>query len=275
MAFLCNPVPEMTCFGCCPPIRPVHYDHLDYVGSLRREFLDNRRRLLEHGPTYSPIVGYSCWALGFLDNAGVKIGCLLHPCQNQGRDLRFLIDYGNKCGRESCFPARVFAQLPPEGQEFWLPLAKGLNAFLFSSPRANPLFHLMPWGAEVLESLRRHASRDGLTVTELLRRHPFLTAASWNPKAHRYLFRLALASEDEGRWANRNHERLRAKLSRLTHSLKEDFPPEALSPTAPYTHQLPFDEDFLDFLRLALGYQKMDPEKAMEIKLRLDRFCSV
>jgi hypothetical protein len=274
MAFLCNPIPEITCFGCCPPIRPAHYDPLDYVGSLRREFIDNRRRILKEGARRSPIVGYSCWALGFLDKEGKKIGCLLHPGQNGGRDLRFLIDYGNKCSRESCFPARMFERLPPEGQVFWLEPAKGLNAFLFSSRKGNPLFHLLPWGPEVLEELRARALQKGWTATEVLWRHPFLTAPSYNPKAHRYLFRLVLDFDDGGKDGEERHEERFGKLWRFARALAGEFPPESASPDAPYTHLLPLDVGFTDFLRLAFGSRKMEPEKAAEIKSRLDGFAA-
>src|SRR5574340_715142 len=97
MKTLCAPTPELACFGCCPPIRPAHYDPLDFARSLRRELVENRRRLLEEGPRYRPIVGYSCWGLGFLDAQGRRAGCLLHPFHNDGSELRSLIDYGDKC----------------------------------------------------------------------------------------------------------------------------------------------------------------------------------
>ena len=142
MPTLCNPTPDVLCFGCCPPIRPPHYDPLDYIATLRREFADNRQRFCIQGPNQGPIVGFSCWALGFLDAAGRRIGCLLHPEQHQGRDLRNVTGYGDKCRRERCLAARVFAALTPLTQSFWLEPAVGLDSFRFSSARANPLFHL-------------------------------------------------------------------------------------------------------------------------------------
>ena len=41
---------------------------------------------------------YCCEYLGFLDGGEKKVGCLLHPCQNDGVDLRALSFYG----RELC-----------------------------------------------------------------------------------------------------------------------------------------------------------------------------
>lgn len=34
----------------------------------------------------------------------------------------------------------------------------------------------------------------------------------------------------------------------------------------PYTHRLPLEEDFLDFLRLGFGRQKISLQEAMDIK---------
>ena len=41
---------------------------------------------------------YCCEYLGFLDEAEKKVGCLLHPCQNGGSDMRGVSFYG----RELC-----------------------------------------------------------------------------------------------------------------------------------------------------------------------------
>lgn len=189
---LCAPNPHLTCFGCCPPIRPPHYDPLDHVRILRREFRENRQQMREVGPRFKPIVGYSCWALGFLDAKGRRVGCLLHPLQNQGKDLRHLIDYGNKCARELCRPARFFARLPEAGRRFWLELAACFHSFLYSSRRANPLFHLLLWGRGVLEPLRRDALARHESATELIYRFPFLLSREWNPAAVRWVFRAVL-----------------------------------------------------------------------------------
>jgi hypothetical protein len=161
---LCAPTSDILCFGCCPPIRPQHYDPLDWVASLRREFLDNRRRFLQYGPNQQPIVGFSCWALGYLDVTGRRIGCLLHPEQHQGQDLRSATGYGDKCRRERCLPAKAFDALTPEAQTYWLEPAGGLCAFYYSSNKANPLFHILLWGAEILEPLCRQVVATGAPV---------------------------------------------------------------------------------------------------------------
>ena len=272
---LCSPTPDLTCFGCCPPIRPENYDCLDYVGSLRREFMENRKLFLESGPVRRPIVGFHCWALGFLDPKGRRVGCLLHPSRNGGRDLRSLIDYGNKCGRESCVPAKMFDLLPPEGKRFWLPLARGLSPFHFSSPRSNPLFHLIPWGPEVLEPLRLLADKMGWSETELVHHHPFLMDPTWTPKAHRYLFRLVLAAVyHHGNSESPEHldgsggdlERHGSELLRRIVSLPcAQASPEDL-PGRAFTHQLELDGDFLDFLRLGLRWRKASPDEALRVK---------
>lgn len=267
---LCAPTSEITCFGCCPPIRPHHYDPLRYASSLRREFAENRRKFLQDGPTHRPIFGYSCWALGFLDSKGRKVGCLLHPEQNGGIDLRGLIDYGQKCQRESCNPARVFSTLPLEGRKFWLPLVIGFNSFYFSSRRANPLFHLVGWGVEVLENVRSEAVQNEWTVSELLGRHRFLSSPRWNPKAHRYLFRLLLGRKNfedtSGDQIEKCCERILQKTLVSSVASKNNLS----TSEAIYTHRLPMDADFLDFLRLSLSWVKTTPEEAQKTRLRID-----
>jgi len=255
---LCAPMEELSCFGCCPPIRPHHYDPLDFTGSLRRELIENRQAFLNSPLQVRPIIGYHCWALGYLDPRGRTAGCLLHPARNGGKDLRKLVDYGSKCRRESCRAAQVFEELPPEGQGFWLELVRGLNPFYYSSHRANPLFHIMLWGAELLERLREHAAHLDWAVTELAYGCPFLMRHTWKPQAHRLLFHLLLDEmETRGAWTHliealaerllRGARSLRA-IQDLKHSTEED---EVL-----WTHQAPERPEFLDFLRLELGVRR-------------------
>jgi len=273
MTFLCAPATDIMCFGCCPPIRPAHYDHLDYVGSLRREFMDNRIAFLRDRPRYRPIRGYSCWALGFLDVTGRKVGCLLHPQFNKGEDLRHLIDYGNKCRRESCSAAQVFALLPPEGQDFLLPLVRGMNSFYFSSPKANPLFHLLLWGPEVLEPLRVWADSMDWAVTELIYHQPFLLEPVWKPKAHRYLFRLMLPhagpSNSDGKALSECCTELLGRILSL-----QDLGQTGKEAGGIYTHLLPLPHDFLDFLRLGLGLGRCSLYRARELDIRAQVLAS-
>lgn len=261
---LCAPAPELTCFGCCPPIRPAGYDHLDHVGSIRRELLDNRRSFLRQGPSRRPIVGFTCWALGYLDTTGRRVGCLLHPAGNNGEDLRFLIDYGDKCRREACQPARQFQRLPVEGRLFWLPLAGGLNPFLFSSPRANPLFQLLMWGPAVLESIRLIAEEARWTSTELLGRHPFLLEASQNARTLRYPARLILDAVHPSTQVPAALPRCCLQLwQRIVTLVPGLFPSHNGDPPgAVYVHTLSMPDDYLDMLRFGLGRKKMDPHQA-------------
>jgi hypothetical protein len=275
MPTLCAPTPDVTCFGCCPPIRPAHYDPLDYVSSLRREFRDNRQHFLREGLRHRPIVGYSCWALGYLDATGRRIGCLLHPLRHQGRDLRSAIDYGDKCERESCLAARIFARLSPAGQRFWLSLADGLNSFYYSSRRGNPLFHLLLWGPTVLEQLREEAQQVGWSVSELLWQQPFLLEPGWSPRGQRYLLRLMLTT---GKWSLPTTEsalaitcrRLWEAIRSLPEAAKQDCP----TATTCFVHQLPLEEDFLDFLRTGLGWQRATWTRARALQHRVAELCA-
>jgi hypothetical protein len=46
---------------------------------------------------------YNCEFLGFLDSACRRVGCLLHPCRHDGRDLRGCSFYGAElCGGHLC-----------------------------------------------------------------------------------------------------------------------------------------------------------------------------
>lgn len=272
-ACLCAPEAELSCFGCCPPIRPAQYDPLDYRGSLTRELCENRSRYLREGPRLHPIIGFSCWALGFLDARGRTAGCLLHPCQNQGEDLRHCIDYGDKCRREQCEPARVFSLLSPEGQEFWLPLARGLSAFYYSSPRANPLFHLLQWGVEVLERMRDTAQSRQWSPTELLWREVFLTDPLWRPKAHRYLFRLMLEAPSAAGYENEEwHSRAKSSWLAFVKSpeIRRGVDPSCQEGMA-FAHTLGLDPDFQNLLRLGLGWRRCAPHAAVRAhRLLLD-----
>ena len=143
MNSLCRPHQELSCFRCCPPIRPAGYDHLAHRPQLLRFLSENTAALSQNGPQLRPITGFSCWGLGFLDASERLVGCLLHPARNQGRDQRGLTGYGQKCARELCPQAQVFAALPPLVQEVALSLCQGQDSFAFSSPKANPLWGLL------------------------------------------------------------------------------------------------------------------------------------
>lgn len=149
--YLCSPGGGLSCFACCPPIRPAGYDHADHRPSLRRLFSEARQDYLAGRPP-RPVQGFVCWGLGFLDAKGRQVGCLYHPARHGGVDLRLATGYQPKCARESCPPAQAFAQLPPPARQALVGLATGLDAFAFSSPRHNPLMRLLAFGPAVADA---------------------------------------------------------------------------------------------------------------------------
>lgn len=258
---LCAPDPRRSCFGCCPPIRPAHYDPLDWVSSLKREFRENRERFAQNRRLGRPIVGFSCWALGYLDSDGLRIGCLLHPARHAGRDLRHLTGYGEKCARECCLQAKHFQQLTPEAQDFWLGLAQGLGSFFYSSHRANPLFHVLLWGPTVLENLATLGRTHALSVTELMHRYPFLVHERWTPRGHRFLMEFLFLQADDDvipddrkieETAQRIHEALCRELVRLGAALHR--------PPLTYVHRSSLSDAVADYLRGIHGITRANPQ---------------
>lgn len=102
------------------------------------------------------MLGFWCPGLGFLDPKGRTIGCLLHPAQNNGQDLRGPTGYQEKCARESCSQARAFAALPPQTRDRLAGLCCGMDSFAFSSS-ANPLMKLLAFGPVVAAAVHEHA----------------------------------------------------------------------------------------------------------------------
>lgn len=146
---LCSPGRGLTCFACCPPIRPAGYDHLAHRSSWRRLMSDNRAEFLAGRLPSKEIPGFFCPGLGFLDPAGRTAGCLYHPAGNDGIDLRVATGYQPKCARETCPELRAFARLEPAARETLLDLCAGLDAFAFGSRRANPVMRLLAFGPVV------------------------------------------------------------------------------------------------------------------------------
>jgi len=150
---LCFPDGEKSCFYCCPPIREPQADSLDLLAEKIQLFRLNRRNLSKNRQDAGEIHGESCWGLGFLDPREKLIGCLLHPCQNQGTDRRNLTGYRSKCAGTLCQEAITFSRLNPIRQRFYLDLADGMDSFHYSSRRANPLMKILPWGVPVLDAI--------------------------------------------------------------------------------------------------------------------------
>lgn len=143
----------LSCFACCPPIRPAGYDHADHAPSLRRMFSDNRAAFLAGEMPARPIVGFSCPGLGFLDRRGRTVGCLWHPARNGGRDLREAGGYAEKCRRESCPESRAFAALSPGRREALVALCAGMDPFTFQSRARNPVMRVLSFGPEAAAAL--------------------------------------------------------------------------------------------------------------------------
>jgi len=109
---LCQPGPGKSCGACCGL-----YNYANSTKEALVERLRNRTRLFHErvsGPddlnSFSAMIKtqesqqklyeviYCCEYLGFLDEGERRVGCLLHPLQNGGRDLRDVSFYG----RELC-----------------------------------------------------------------------------------------------------------------------------------------------------------------------------
>ena len=264
---LCAPDQEKTCFACCPPIRPAGYEHIQHRNILKREFRENTLAFRRDDLEVVPITGFSCWALGYLDKDCRRIGCLLHPLQNEGVDLRFRVDYGEKCRRESCPESVVFSRLGRDAKRFWLHLADGLDSFAYSSRKENPLFTLMGWGKRLLELIAavhgyRRYDREGF-----LGLYPFLQR-TLAPRCHAYLVKHLFTEENVHclKEPGFREEFLRFSGT-LSSSIKEAF---GETPGETAVHRLPLDRDFLDFLRLSVKITKINEEDALRLKALAD-----
>jgi hypothetical protein len=116
---------------------------------LRRLFSDNRADWLKGRFPNKPELGFWCPGLGFLDEKGRRVGCLLHPSHNQGRDLRGPTGYADKCRREWCQEARAWAALGPGERGTLLALCADMDSLAFGSQRENPLRRLLAFGPQV------------------------------------------------------------------------------------------------------------------------------
>jgi hypothetical protein len=265
---LCFPDSQKTCFACCPPIRPAGYEHISYKTMVQRTLRENTASFAERGKGIFPITGFSCWALGYLDKGYQQVGCLLHPGRNEGVDLRYRVDYGDKCQRESCPEAQVFLGLGVEGRKFWLHLARGLDAFSYSSKKANPLFRMMGWGADLLGRVASREAGRGLTKERFFKDYPFFDTRL-NPRANAYLInQLVKRNGVDPLKTIAFRERFEAISAWLEKDLLRRVRERAGSA---YTHLLGLDASFLDFLRLSVGLQRVDPESALDIKDRVDQ----
>jgi hypothetical protein len=264
---LCFPDCKKTCFACCPPIRPASYEHAQFKETLRRSLRENTEGFHRIDSTIVPITGFSCWALGYLDRNFRQVGCLLHPGQNGGRDLRYRVNYGDKCQREVCPEAKVFSQLGLRERTFWLQLADGLDSFSYSSKRANPLFKLMGWGPHLLHLLPSKEENRVFTRKSFFESYPFfLTALS--PRANAYLMTRSIRKENLHVLRTKS---FRSKFEAFSRSLSERLRQTAFNePDGLYVHLLDLNPELSDFLRLSTGIMRIRREDAAILKNAVD-----
>ena len=260
---LCQPDNEKSCFACCPPIRPEGYDHADYQKSLIKQLRKNTTSFQDKGPRQKTITGFHCWGLGFLDRKGSLIGCLLHPAQNQGCDLRDLTGYGDKCRRELCQEAKVFSRLTPGSAEFVLGLTRGLDSFAYSSSKRNPAFRLLRWGPKVIERLALSGSH-GLSYDEYHKRYGFLDH-DLDPRRDAFSIELLLDRVNLDLLGQHNFlTEYKETLShfRARHRQIATLPLD----NRPFLHQLDLPSSFISFLRYGLDWTRALPSEAETVR---------
>jgi hypothetical protein len=264
---LCLPDRQKSCFACCPPIRPAGYEHLQYKNINKRILRENTAAFLRGERTIVPITGFSCWALGYLDENYRLVGCLLHPSQNDGLDLRYRVNYATKCQRESCRQAQTFSELDLSVKRFWLHLADGLDSFSYSSRRTNFLFRMIDWGTHLLKVISVTESSRILTTESFLTDYAFFST-SLSPRAHAYLLNRLIKAENVDLLKS---TLFRAEFEHLAASLAEEIAHnQVLQPEGSPVHRLPLDQRFLDYLRLSLDARRMNEQEAMTTKDEVD-----
>jgi hypothetical protein len=123
--------------------------------------------------------------------------------------------------------------------------------------------------------LREEAQYVGWSVSELLWQQPFLLEPSSSPRGQRYLLRLLLTT---GRWPLPTTESALAitcrRLWETIHSLPEAAKQESLTAATCFVHQLSLEEDFVDFLRVGLGWQRATWTRARALQHRVAELCA-
>ncbi|MGD9318853.1 MAG: hypothetical protein PVH99_02775 [Desulfobacteraceae bacterium] len=269
---LCFPHTGKSCFACCPPIRPAGYEHIQHRNIIRRMLRENSEAFNRHAVDKISITGFSCWALGYLDKNHRLIGCLLHPVQNGGVDLRFRTDYGEKCEREFCPEAKAFSGLALDNKKFWLHLADGLDSFSYSSRKLNPLFKMMNWGGHLLSLLVSNENHRAFTKESFFQSYPFFSTNN-PPKPNAYMIKWLV--NREGTHILKSHtfksefEMFSRRISKaLCQAAQQNNPPR---PPGFHTHLLDLDRDFLDLLRLSARITKTTKQDALALKNLVDK----
>jgi hypothetical protein len=196
------------------------------------------------------------------------VGCLLHPALNGGKDLRFRVDYGDKCRRENCPESKIFLELDANVRRFWLHLSDGLDSFSYSSQGTNPLFKMMLWGPGLLSLVARKESGLPFTRESFFRAYPFFSTRL-NPRANAYLLeKLVDHKSVDILMTELFREQFERFSRRLSGKLKKS---SSLFSGACYTHRLELEPRFLDFLRLSAGISRIEMEDALRLKEKVDR----
>ena len=264
---LCFPDQEKTCFACCPPIRQVGYDHIQYRDIIKRILRENTKGFRKEDKKIIPITGFSCWALGYVDKNYKLVGCMLHPAQNRGIDFRYRIDYGDKCRREICQEAKVFSELDEDEKRFWLQLTDGLDSFAYSSKKMNPLFSMMGWGTYLLRLVAEKENNQSFQMDSFFKAYPFFTTKV-SPRANIYLINHLISEEKihllRSDFFRQEFEEFTSQLlGRINHQSCD-------ASDYPRVHLLDLDQDFLLFLRLSVGISKINEEDALVLKEIVD-----
>jgi hypothetical protein len=116
VCFLCHPDPSKSCGACCglynwedhsrEALMPLLESRSELFFSLGRDPENFQkayaREIFSPNPKLLEEI-HNCEFLGFLDGERKRVGCLLHPSVNEGRDLRDTCFYGKEiCAGHFC-----------------------------------------------------------------------------------------------------------------------------------------------------------------------------
>jgi len=197
-----------------------------------------------------------------LDQRRNIVGCLLHPAQNHGRDLRDLTGYGDKCRRELCREAVVFSSLTPSQAALVLGLTEGLDSFTYSSEKKNPAFRLLLWGPKVIEQLADLES-NGLSREDYQAKWSILDR-ELDPARDGYPVELLLERYSLKELARPGFlPKYRAVLDRFVAEHRRIISPPL--DHRPFVHQVPGPASLARFMRTALGWDRAAPGRVRAV----------
>lgn len=271
---LCFPDTEKSCFACCPPIRPPGYVHADYESIIKRILRENSIEYCPDKRDIKPVTGFSCWALGYIDAQYKRIGCLLHPQINNGHDLRYRIDYGSKCVRESCPEEKTFSIMDEKQKSFWLHLTTGMDSFEYSNRKTNLLFKILSWGNKLLAEISDNDNKRYCSKKQFLQSYPFFKT-QLSPRGHAFPVSQVILNKGNDLLTSNEFKNKYTGFSKLlTKKIKTKFkfPSDGV-----FVHKLGINNEFSDFIRLTLGIRKAEitlVDKLHDFVLdELDSFC--